>query len=71
MLALISNDVKQKLTLNRSPPPLYTGDFGNCLTSQSSVDVSRFDLAYDAGNRTLAFHLEGTSRVESEFVTGE
>jgi hypothetical protein len=30
------------------------------------LDIDRFHLAYDAGNRTLALHLDGTSNVESE-----
>lgn len=56
------------LRINRSTPPLYTGDFGDCLAGQSLLALTRFDLAYDAGNETVAFHLEGTSNVKNKFV---
>jgi hypothetical protein len=58
----------QMLRVDRSIPPLYTGDFGDCLDGESPLTLTRFDLAYDAGNETIAFHLDGTSDVENEFV---
>ncbi|EAQ89944.1 hypothetical protein CHGG_06563 [Chaetomium globosum CBS 148.51] len=54
--------------VKKSTPPLYTGDFGDCLAGQSLLALTRFDLAYDAGNETVAFHLEGTSNVKNKFV---
>lgn len=49
------------LISDRRAPPLYTGDFGDCLAGQSALYIARFDLAYDAGNDTLVLHLEGAS----------
>ncbi|KAH6628657.1 hypothetical protein F5144DRAFT_655218 [Chaetomium tenue] len=54
--------------VKKSTPPLYTGDFGDCLAGQNLLTLTRFDLAYDADNETVAFHLDGTSNVENEFV---
>ncbi|KAH6630162.1 hypothetical protein B0J18DRAFT_91678 [Chaetomium sp. MPI-SDFR-AT-0129] len=48
-------------------PPLYTGDFGDCLP-ESSFTVAHFDAAYDAGNKTVVFHLNGTSSIEHKRV---
>ncbi|KAL2161188.1 hypothetical protein VTH06DRAFT_8407 [Thermothelomyces fergusii] len=47
-------------------PVLRTGNFGNCLSGQDVLDVTRFDVAYDSGNRTLVLHLNGTSRIQEE-----
>ncbi|AEO54948.1 hypothetical protein MYCTH_2123876 [Thermothelomyces thermophilus ATCC 42464] len=49
-------------------PGLYTGNFGNCLAGESVLEVTRFDVAYDAGNRTLVLRLDGTSSVKEESV---
>jgi hypothetical protein len=55
------------LTVNRSAPALYTGDFGDCLGGRSSFTITTFDIAYDAtGNKTVVFHFEGTSDIEDE-----
>lgn len=62
----------QELTSHRrTPPPLFTGNFGDCLAGQSQLDVEKFDVAYDAGNRTLVLHLEGASAVEEESLMCE
>jgi hypothetical protein len=58
----------EELTNDRRAPPLYTGDFGDCLAGPSALDLARFDLAYDAGNDTLVLHLEGVSSVKKESV---
>ncbi|KAH6855242.1 hypothetical protein B0I37DRAFT_350444 [Chaetomium sp. MPI-CAGE-AT-0009] len=69
LLCLFLSTPSQARKVDRSiPPPLYTGDFGDCLAGQGLLAVTRFDLAYDAGNETLAFHLDGTSHVKNEFV---
>ncbi|KAK3298214.1 uncharacterized protein B0H64DRAFT_353677 [Chaetomium fimeti] len=69
LLCLLLGTPSQARKVTRSmPPPLYTGDFGDCLAGESLVALTRFDVAYDAGNKTLAFHLDGTSNVQNEFV---
>ncbi|KAL2198758.1 hypothetical protein P885DRAFT_76361 [Corynascus similis CBS 632.67] len=50
-------------------PQIYSGNFGDCLAGKSVLEVTRFDVAYDAGNGTLALHLDGTSSVKNEFVS--
>ncbi|KAL2149994.1 hypothetical protein VTH82DRAFT_7670 [Thermothelomyces myriococcoides] len=38
-------------------------------TNQDGLEFTRFDVAYDAGNKTLVLFLDGTSSVEDESVT--
>lgn len=60
----------ESLTPNRATAPrIYSGNFGDCLAGKSVLEVTRFDVAYDAGNGTLALHLDGTSSVKNEFVS--
>ncbi|SPQ19711.1 2932c7a6-fcf9-480b-bdc4-eb4fb4e8bd16 [Thermothielavioides terrestris] len=47
-------------------PALYSGDFGNCLAGQSPFTITELDILYDAGNKTLVFHVNGTSAFEDE-----
>ncbi|GAB1312143.1 Transient receptor potential ion channel [Madurella fahalii] len=48
-------------------PALRTGEFGDCLGGQSLFNITRFDAAYYHGvNKTIVFHLEGTSNVRNE-----
>ncbi|KXX82593.1 Flavin carrier protein 1 [Madurella mycetomatis] len=50
-------------------PTLRTGQFGDCLGGQSQFNITRFDAAYYHGaNKTVAFHLEGTSNISNEFL---
>lgn len=55
----------QELTVGRDPA-LRTGEFGDCLGGQSLFNITRFDAAYYHGaNKTIAFHLEGSSNIEN------
>lgn len=44
-------------------PSLYTGDFGDCLGGDKTIDLSRFDAAYYKDNMTVLFHVQGTTGV--------
>ncbi|KAK3905006.1 hypothetical protein C8A05DRAFT_31215 [Staphylotrichum tortipilum] len=68
LLFLLFATTSQALEVDLSPPPLYTGDFGDCYAGHSQLAVSRFDLAYDAGNRTFVLHLDGASKAKFESV---
>jgi hypothetical protein len=59
------------LTGNRYAPALYSGDFGNCLAGQSPFTITELDILYDAGNKTLVFHVNGTSAFEDEPLLGK
>ncbi|KAI9749737.1 MAG: hypothetical protein M4579_006765 [Chaenotheca gracillima] len=47
-------------------PALYTRNFGDCLSGNSIVNVSRFDAAYYRDNMTVLFHLQGSTNVHNE-----
>jgi hypothetical protein len=46
-------------------PALFTRDFGDCLGS-STINVTRFDVAYYKDNMTVLFHLGGETGVRNE-----
>lgn len=46
-------------------PALFTRDFGDCLGS-STINVTRFDVAYYKDNMTVLFHLGGNTGVRNE-----
>lgn len=46
-------------------PSLYTQKFGDCLGS-SSINVTRFDVAYYQDNMTVLFHLEGSTNIAND-----
>ena len=54
-------------------PALYTGDFDDCLpdNDKSLFNITKFDAAYYADNRTVAFRLDGTSNIEGDNVISE
>ena len=46
-------------------PALFTRNFGDCLGS-STINVTRFDVAYYKDNMTVLFHLGGNTGVHNE-----
>lgn len=49
-------------------PSLYTGDFGDCMGSKSLVTVTRLDAAFYKDNMTVAFHLQGSTKLAREAI---
>ncbi|KAF2722247.1 TRP-domain-containing protein, partial [Polychaeton citri CBS 116435] len=47
-------------------PSIYTGNYGNCLGADSSIELTRFDAAYYRDNMTVLFHLEGSSPLNNQ-----
>ncbi|KAI5370770.1 putative ML-like domain, transient receptor potential channel Flc/Pkd2 [Septoria linicola] len=48
-------------------PALYTEDFGDCLGS-STINVTRFDVAYYKDNMTILWHMAGETGVADDDV---
>jgi hypothetical protein len=62
-----ANGVQRNLTDDRTPA-LYTGDFGDCLGGESLINVTQFDAAYYSDNRTVLFHLAGTTSLRNASI---
>ncbi|KAF2212438.1 hypothetical protein CERZMDRAFT_41440, partial [Cercospora zeae-maydis SCOH1-5] len=48
-------------------PSLYTRDFGDCLGS-STINVTRFDVAYYKDNMTILWHMAGETGVTNDSI---
>lgn len=59
--------VERQLDVRRYPA-LYTGDFADCLSGGSLLNVTKFDAAYYADNLTVVFHLDGSTNIRKESV---
>jgi hypothetical protein len=60
-------DGKQYRVRDNRQPALYTADYGDC-SSESLINVTRFDAAYYRDNMTVLFHLEGDTGLTSENI---
>lgn len=58
---------KTEMVEDNRQPALYTGPFGDCL-ADSSVSISRFDVAYYADNLTVSLHIEGSTALVNESI---
>lgn len=66
----VNADNKVVYLLENRQPALYTQSFGDCLGG-SLLDITRFDAAYYQDNMTVAFHLEGTTKLTNESIMSE
>ncbi|EZF31596.1 hypothetical protein H101_04796 [Trichophyton interdigitale H6] len=48
-------------------PPLYTGDFGDCM-GNSMVKLTQFHAAYYHDDLMVGFHLDGTTSLKNESI---
>lgn len=50
-------------------PPLYTGDFGDCMAN-SMVKLTQFHAAYYHDDLMVGFHLDGHTSLRNESIMG-
>lgn len=60
--------VERQLASDRAPL-LYSENFGDCLHGGSLLNITRYDVALYRDNSTLAFHLDGSTDIESAAIT--